>query len=68
MNPLDYHVWGVDAAGLLSPESAAKGHSGHEVSACEDLGRVTTRRNLQLDCEFQEKSAMADISLIEQLM
>ena len=57
MNPLDYHVWGVDAAGLLSPESAAKGHSGHEVSACEDLGRVTTRRNLQVDRELHEASA-----------
>jgi len=57
MNPLDYHVWVVDAAELLSPESTAEGHPGTEVSACEDLGRVTTRRNLQVDREFQEASA-----------
>jgi len=56
---------GVDAAELLSPESAAEGHHGTELSACEDLERVTARRNLQVDCEFQEASAsltqMADI-------
>jgi len=48
---------GVDAAELLSPESAAEGHPGTEVSACEDLGRVTTRRYLQVDREFQEAYA-----------
>ena len=37
MNPLDYHVWVVDAAELLSPESTAEGHPGTEVSTCEDL-------------------------------
>ena len=35
----------------------AEGHPGTEVSDCEDLGRVTTRRNLQVDREFQEASA-----------
>ena len=54
MNLLDYHVWGSI---LLSPESAAEGHPGTEVSACEDLGRVTTRRYLQVDREFQEAYA-----------
>jgi len=48
---------GVDAAELLSPESAAEGHPGTEVGTCEDLGRVTTRRNMQGDREFQETSA-----------
>jgi len=38
-------------------KSAAEGHHGTEVSACEDLGRVTTRRYLQVDREFQEASA-----------
>jgi len=37
-------------------KSTAKGHPGIEVSACEDLGRVTTRRNLQVDREFREAS------------
>ena len=54
MNLLDYHVWGSI---LLSPESAAEGHPGTEVSTCEDLGRVTTRHYLQVDREFQEASA-----------
>jgi len=56
MNPLDDHVWGR-CCRLLSRESAAEGHPGTKVSACEDLGRVTTRRYLQVDREFQEASA-----------
>jgi len=38
-------------------KSTAEEHPGTEVSACEDLGRITTRRNLQIDREFQEASA-----------
>jgi len=38
-------------------KSAGEGHPGTEVSACEDLGRVTTRRNLQVDRELHEASA-----------
>jgi len=38
-------------------KSAGEEHPRTEVSACEYLGRVTTRRNLQVDCEFQEESA-----------
>jgi len=38
-------------------KSTAEGYPGTKVSACEDLGRVTTRRNLQVDREFQEASA-----------
>ena len=38
-------------------KSTTEEHPGTEVSACEDLGRITTRRNLQIDREFQEASA-----------
>jgi len=38
-------------------KSAAEERPGTEVSACEDLRRVTTIRNLQVDREFQEASA-----------
>ena len=59
MNPLDYHVWGSMLQNFchLNPQPKDKGHPGTEVSACEDLGRVTTRHNLQVDCEFREASA-----------
>jgi len=30
-----------------STHSTPEGHPGTEVSACEDLGRITTKRNLQ---------------------
>ena len=42
---------------FVNNKSAAEAHPGTEVSACEDLWRVTTRRNLQVDGEFQEASA-----------
>jgi len=41
----------------LVNKSTAEGHPGTEFSACEDLGRVATRRYLQVDREFQEASA-----------
>jgi len=42
-------------------KSTAEGHPGTEVSACEDLGRVTTRRNLQVDREFKKASASFNV-------
>ena len=48
---------GVDAWKVLSPESTTEGHRGTEVSGYEDLEWLTTRRNLQVDREFQEPSA-----------
>ena len=42
-------MFGVNVGEVRSLESSAKGHPGTEASACEDLGRVITRRNLQVD-------------------
>jgi len=42
-------MFGVDVGEVRSPESSVEGHPETEVSAYEDLGRVITRRNLQVD-------------------